>query len=222
MTEDGDLIIRAFAQHPITQTAARLQGALRIGLARSVRPLPGRPAGPGLTVVTLAATSTTAWGEVDYRQRGIQPFTPGVDIKGLPQMDPPNRLGSPSPRSGRRPGQPALQRAGRPDRRHRHGRHDLQRQDRQHRARRRSSSAPSTGRSGATRRSTSRRARSTASSSRSARATSPACATPSCWRFPALPPCSGSPYTGRAETRPTGHRPCPTTCAPKSPSSCCS
>jgi hypothetical protein len=44
-------------------------------------------------VTTLAATSTTAWGEVDARQRGIQPFTPGLDIKGMPQMDPPNRLG---------------------------------------------------------------------------------------------------------------------------------
>ncbi len=93
ISEDGDLIIRAFAQHPITQILVDYKEALRIGLARSVRPLPGRPAAAGLTVVTLAATSTTAWGELDYRQRGIQTFTPGVDIKGLPQMDPPNRLG---------------------------------------------------------------------------------------------------------------------------------
>jgi hypothetical protein len=93
MTEDGDLIIRAYAQHPITQTLLDYKELLRIGYARSVRPLPGRPAEAGLTVVTLAATSTTAWGEIDYRQRGIQQFTPGVDIKGLPQMEPPNRLG---------------------------------------------------------------------------------------------------------------------------------
>jgi hypothetical protein len=93
MTEDGDLIIRAYAQHPITQTLVDYKEGLRIGQARSVRPLPGRPAGGELTVVTLAATSTTAWGEVDARQRGIQPFTAGLDIKGLPQMDPPNRLG---------------------------------------------------------------------------------------------------------------------------------
>ncbi len=93
MSDDGDLIIRAFAQHPITQTLLDYKEALRIGYARSVRPLPGRPAGAGLTVVTLAATSTTAWGEIDYRNRGVQTFTPGIDIKGLPQMDPPNRLG---------------------------------------------------------------------------------------------------------------------------------
>jgi hypothetical protein len=93
MSEDGDLIIRAFAPHPITQTMLDYKESLRIGRARSVRPLPGRPAGAGLTVVTLAATSPSAWGEVDYRNRGVQTFTPGIDIKGLPQMDPPNRLG---------------------------------------------------------------------------------------------------------------------------------
>lgn len=93
MTEDGDLIILAFAQHPITQPLLDYKEPLRIGNARSVRPLPGHPAEAGLTVVTLAATSATAWGEIDFRQRGIQQFTPGVDIKGLPQMEPPNRLG---------------------------------------------------------------------------------------------------------------------------------
>jgi ABC-type uncharacterized transport system len=93
LTEDGDLIITAYAQHPITQTLLDYKRALRIGFARSIRPLPGRPAAAGLKVVTLAATSTTAWGELDYRQRGVQSYTPGVDIKGLPQMDPPNRLG---------------------------------------------------------------------------------------------------------------------------------
>jgi hypothetical protein len=93
MTEDGDLIIRAYAPHPITQVLLDYERFLRVGNARSVRPLPGRPAEAGLTVVTLAATSTSAWGELDYQQRGIQPFTPGVDIKGLPNMDPPNRLG---------------------------------------------------------------------------------------------------------------------------------
>jgi hypothetical protein len=93
VSEDGDLVIRAFAQHPITQILVDYKKALNIGLARSVRPLPGRPAGSGLTVTTLAASSKTAWGEVDYRQRGIQTYTPGVDLKGLPQMDPPDRLG---------------------------------------------------------------------------------------------------------------------------------
>jgi hypothetical protein len=93
VSEDGDLIIRAFAQHPITQILLDYQEGLRIGLARSVRPLPGAQEGSGLTVVTLAATSKTAWGELDYRERGIQAYTPGIDLKGLPQMAPPDRLG---------------------------------------------------------------------------------------------------------------------------------
>jgi hypothetical protein len=93
VSEDGDLVIRAFTPHPITQVLVDYKKALNVGLARSVRPLPGRPAGAGLTVTTLAASSKTAWGEIDYRQRGIQTFTPGVDLKGLPQMDPPDRLG---------------------------------------------------------------------------------------------------------------------------------
>ena len=94
VTEDGDMILRAFAPHPITQVLLDYKEGVRIGQARSVRPLPGRPSGGGLTVVTLAATSTTAWGEVDYRQRGIQISpTPGLDIRGLPQMEPANRLG---------------------------------------------------------------------------------------------------------------------------------
>jgi len=106
MSEDGDLIIRAFAPHPITQTMLDYKESLRIGRARSVRPLPGRPAGAGLTVVTLAATSPSAWGEVDYRNRGVQTFTPGIDIKGLPQMT------SQQARCGR--GLRARGRAGRP------------------------------------------------------------------------------------------------------------
>ncbi len=115
VSEDGDLIVRAFTPHPITQILVDYKGALRVGLARSVRPLPGRPAGGGLTVVTLAATSTTAWGERDYRDRGIQSYTPGVDIKGLPadgSAEPPwdrRRL-----RTRPRPGRPAFQRRGRP------------------------------------------------------------------------------------------------------------
>jgi hypothetical protein len=93
MTEEGDLIIRAFAVHPITQTLIDYKEGLRIGRARSVRPLPGRPTSAGLDVVTLAATSTTAWGEVGYQERGVQPYTKGLDIKGLPTMDPQNCLG---------------------------------------------------------------------------------------------------------------------------------
>jgi ABC-type uncharacterized transport system len=93
LTEEGDLIIRAFTPQPITQALIDHREVLTIGRARSVRPLPGHPAGAGLTVVTLAATSRSAWGEINENQRGVQPYTPGIDIKGLPQMEPADRLG---------------------------------------------------------------------------------------------------------------------------------
>jgi hypothetical protein len=93
LTEEGDHIIRAFTAHPITQTLIDYKEVLTIGGTRSVRPLPGRSASAGLSVVTLAATSKSAWGEINYPSRGIQAFTPGIDIKGMPRIDPADRLG---------------------------------------------------------------------------------------------------------------------------------
>ena len=49
--------------------------------------------GNGLNVTTLAATSTTAWGEVSYRQRTAFEYNPGVDIRPIPGMEPRDRLG---------------------------------------------------------------------------------------------------------------------------------
>ena len=93
ITEDGDLIIKVYGAHPITQTLINYNTPLRMGLTRSVRPLPASSLGNGLTVTTLAATSTTAWGEMSYRERGPRLYTQGIDLKGLPQMVPANRLG---------------------------------------------------------------------------------------------------------------------------------
>jgi len=91
--ENGDLIVRHLAAHPITQTLIDYKIPLRLGLCRSVRPDPGRSIGSGLSVTTLAATSTTAWGEVSYRQNQVPEFNRGADLKGLPNMPPNNRLG---------------------------------------------------------------------------------------------------------------------------------
>jgi len=92
--EEGDLKIHTWAvNNPIVQTMADRVISLRIGLTRSVRPEPGRTQGSGLTVTTLAATSKSAWGERNYRWRGVPAYNPGVDFKGLPQMDPADRLG---------------------------------------------------------------------------------------------------------------------------------
>lgn len=93
-TDNNDLLIRAFTPHPITQSLINYQLPLQLGLCRSVRPDPGRSLASGLQVTTLAATATTAWGKVGYRpQQGPPVFTPGVDLKGLPDLPPDDRLG---------------------------------------------------------------------------------------------------------------------------------
>jgi len=94
VAENGDLLIRAFSTHPITETFINFKpGALRMGAARTVRPDPGRSLGSGLTTVTLAATSTTAWGERDYRSRQVPAPNRGIDTLPLAGTDPPDRLG---------------------------------------------------------------------------------------------------------------------------------
>ena len=94
MTEDGDLIVGAFDKnHPITQTLINYSTPLRLGAARSVRPDPGRSLGAGLSVVTLAGTSPTAWGERDYRARTAPRYDAGVDIRPIPGMEPKDSLG---------------------------------------------------------------------------------------------------------------------------------
>jgi hypothetical protein len=96
MTENLELLIRMLdARHPVTKSlVASGSQALRFGLTRSVLPDPGRALGGGLTTTTLAATSTSAWGERGGFRAGETPrYDPGVDTRALPGMEPPNRLG---------------------------------------------------------------------------------------------------------------------------------
>jgi hypothetical protein len=69
-TDDGDLIVREFAPHPITETLLSYKWYLRWGYTRTVSPIP--VAGSGLNVTTVAAVSKTAWGDVGYRS-GLPP-----------------------------------------------------------------------------------------------------------------------------------------------------
>ena len=93
VTEDEDLIIRVFAQHPVTQTLLSDRDGLRVGPTRTVRPNPARAAANDLSTVTLAASSESAWGEISYGLRSARTFSPAVDLRPLPGMDPPGRLG---------------------------------------------------------------------------------------------------------------------------------
>jgi hypothetical protein len=92
MTEDGDLIIRDFPRHPITQTLVNYGILLRVGPASTVRPDPARAAGYGLSTVALALCSPTAWGEVNYRSRGQAVYNPGIDLRALPGAGTADRL----------------------------------------------------------------------------------------------------------------------------------
>jgi hypothetical protein len=93
IADNNDLLIWAFLPHPITESLINYKMKLRFSDTRSVMPDPGRSANSGLNTVTLAATSTTAWGERDYRSRNKPEFNRGIDTAPLRGMDPPDRLG---------------------------------------------------------------------------------------------------------------------------------
>jgi ABC-type uncharacterized transport system involved in gliding motility auxiliary subunit len=93
ITEGGDLRIRAFGAHPITQTLIDYRIPLTLGPTRVARADPGRALDDGLRVTVLAATSETAWGERDYLQRRVPEYNPGIDLRGLPDAAGERRLG---------------------------------------------------------------------------------------------------------------------------------
>jgi hypothetical protein len=91
IAENGDLVLKVYGAHPITQTLADNKIPLEIGPARSVRPFPARISGSGLTVTTLALTSKTAWGERSYNSGRPAEYNEGIDFRGEAKLD--HRLG---------------------------------------------------------------------------------------------------------------------------------
>lgn len=81
MTEDGDLIVRDFRPHPVTEDLIEDKVALRLGPARTVRPDAGRAASNGLDVETLAYASPTAWGEINPAGRASAAYNPRIDLR---------------------------------------------------------------------------------------------------------------------------------------------
>lgn len=92
MTQEGDLVIRAFdARHPITQPIVNYGTMnLQFGWTRTVRVDPGRSGASGLTVVPIAATSPAAWGETGYRRP--PPARDATDIRPMKGVAPEDRL----------------------------------------------------------------------------------------------------------------------------------
>jgi hypothetical protein len=92
-TDDGDLVVKTFLPHPITQSLINYGLSLRLGYTRTVCPDPSRPVGNVLTATTIAASSTTAWGDVGYRINLPPRFNNAGNTHPIPGMKPENRLG---------------------------------------------------------------------------------------------------------------------------------
>ncbi len=82
LASGGDLLLRRFGEHPITQTLINNQIPVMVGLSRSVRPDPGRPLTDALQVQPLIGTSENSWGERSYTQGGTMRFDQGTDLPG--------------------------------------------------------------------------------------------------------------------------------------------
>ena len=80
--EGGDLLIRRFAPHPITNELLRLNMTLVTDRARVVREDPGRPIDESLLVREIMATSDESWAEKDYRSDQSPEYDSTVDLKG--------------------------------------------------------------------------------------------------------------------------------------------
>lgn len=92
-TEEGDLIVSHFVEHPITQTLINYGLPLRLGYTRTVCPEPGRAVGGGLTTTTIAAASPTAWGDVGHRV-GLPPkFSNAGNTHPISGLKPAGQLG---------------------------------------------------------------------------------------------------------------------------------
>lgn len=93
ITQSGDLRISAYAQHPVTKTLMDFSGtALILGPTRVATEDANRALDGSLKVTVLAATSTSAWGESNYRANTAA-YNPGLDLKGRAGVAPEDRLG---------------------------------------------------------------------------------------------------------------------------------
>lgn len=80
--QGGDLIIRRFAEHPITELLVEYQITALFGKPRPVRTDPGSLNDPRLKVTQIIGTSDMSWGERDYRTQDPPQLDEGRDLKG--------------------------------------------------------------------------------------------------------------------------------------------
>ena len=81
-TQDGDLIIRRFAEHSITELLVDYQISALFGPSRPMRADPASFKDPRLKVTQIIGTSDQSWGERDYRTQDPIKFDERRDLKG--------------------------------------------------------------------------------------------------------------------------------------------
>lgn len=80
--QGGDLIIRRFAEHPITDLLVDYQITALFGQPRPMRTDPGALRDPRLKVTQIIGTSEQSWAERDYRTQDPMQYNPDRDLKG--------------------------------------------------------------------------------------------------------------------------------------------
>ncbi len=76
----GDLMIRRYADHPITASLFEQSIPLVTDRASAVRQDPGRPIDDSLVVTELLATSDRSWGERRHEPDATPAFEPDIDL----------------------------------------------------------------------------------------------------------------------------------------------
>ncbi|MFU8848421.1 MAG: GldG family protein [Opitutales bacterium] len=81
-SQSGDLIIRRFAEHPITNLLVEYQITALFGQPRPVRTDPASMGNERIKVSQLVGTSEKSWAERDYRTQNPIVFDAGRDLPG--------------------------------------------------------------------------------------------------------------------------------------------
>lgn len=81
-SQTGDLIIRRFAEHPITDLLVEYQITALFGPSRPVRTDPASLGNERIKVSQIVGTSDESWGERDYRTQNPIVFDEGRDLPG--------------------------------------------------------------------------------------------------------------------------------------------
>lgn len=81
-SQTGDLIIRRFADHPITDLLVEYQITALFGQPRPVRTDPASMSNERIKVSQLIGTSDQSWGERDYRTQDPIAYDEGRDLSG--------------------------------------------------------------------------------------------------------------------------------------------